>query len=348
MKLPNITKFHLDKECEYELEDISEDLRSLTRMSEGQLFIASDIDLNAQVFQIDLDIIPELVAEANALDSRLLYHDLMSLGSYQRTRGAQGDTAKLLREEKEEMMRSFASGEEGKLEEDDEDNKQEYTGSENSAQSAECYVAEPAPAGSDKPYHNHVSDSSYTEKMGIAVGQEGDEEDGRGGEEAEAQGGENTGGGEEEVREEIEPEHDASRGSDLGLDVGDEIDQRRDDRDERSEDNRLGRQLTAFGNETILPFRHNMTPAIRHNMTRTDEGVRPKVKERWILGRGGGGRERGAPFPFSAPQSTSGARLVGPARDGGAGPDSEPNPDRRVPHMLSRLRDHLKPGRKEK
>ena len=349
MKLPNITKFHLDKESEYELKDISEDLRALTRMSEGQLFIASDIDLNAQVFQIDLDIIPELVAEANALDSRLLYHDLMSLGSYQRTRGAQGDTAKLLREEKEEMVRSPALGEEGKLEEDDEDNKQEYTGSENSARSAECYVAEPAPAGSDKPYHNPVPDSSYTEKLGIAMGQEGDEEDGRGGEEAEAQGGEDTRGGEEEeVREEIEPEHDTSRGSDLGLDVGDKIDQRRNDRDERSEDNRLGRQLTAFGNETIIPFRHNMTPVIRHNMTRTDEGVRPKVRERWVLGRGGGGRERGAPFPFSAPQSTRGARLVGPARDSAAGPVSEPNPDRRVPHMLSRLRDHLKPGRKEK
>ena len=27
MKLPNITKFHLDKESEYELKDISEDLR---------------------------------------------------------------------------------------------------------------------------------------------------------------------------------------------------------------------------------------------------------------------------------------------------------------------------------
>jgi len=106
--------------------------------------------------------------------------------------------------------------------------------------------------------------------------------------------------------------------------------------------------LTAFGNETIIPFRHNMTPVIRHNMTRTDEGVRPKVRERWVLGRGGGGRERGAPFPFSAPQSTRGARLVGPARDSAAGPVSEPNPDRRVPHMLSRLRDHLKPGRKEK
>ena len=155
-------------------------------------------------------------------------------------------------------------GEEGKLEEDDEDNKQEYTGSENSARSAECYVAEPAPAGSDKPYHNPVPDSSYTEKLGIAMGQEGDEEDGRGGEEAEAQGGEDTRGGEEEeVREEIEPEHDTSRGSDLGLDVGDKIDQRRNDRDERSEDNRLGRQLTAFGNETIIPFRHNMTPVIR-------------------------------------------------------------------------------------
>ena len=115
----------------------------------------------------------------------------------------------------------------------------------------------------------------------------------------------------------------------------------------------FGGQMTKFGDLTIPAFQRNiMTPASRFNETPTIRPMRPRVKERWVVG-GGRGRARGAPPPFPR-GGTSGHRVIGPVRDASAvPPDSEqresPSPtDRRIPHMLSRLRDHLKPGRKEK